>query len=30
MAVITLVCTYLAGETRPAAVAEPSGGVAGN
>src|SRR6266487_5832395 len=30
MAVITLVCTYLAGETRPAATAEPAGGVAGN
>jgi MHS family shikimate/dehydroshikimate transporter-like MFS transporter len=30
MAIITLVCTYLAGETRPAAAAEPAGGVAGS
>src|SRR5256714_2058739 len=30
MAVITLVCTYLAGETRPAATTDPAGGVAGN
>ncbi len=30
MAIITLVCTYLAGETRPSVAAEPVGGVAGN
>ena len=30
MAVITLVCTYLAGETRLAATTDPAGGVAGN
>jgi MFS transporter, MHS family, shikimate and dehydroshikimate transport protein len=30
MAVITLVCTYLAGETRPAATAEFAGGTAGS
>ncbi len=30
MAIITLVCTYLAGETRPSVTAEPVGGVAGN